>query len=108
MTTLQPTCPRCRHRHRPDLRCWKGPYAAAISRAVLVDDPPCWLRYPGCTLRATEPDHIIPRARGGTDDPDNLRPACAHCNRARAHAAPFPIPAERPPAGVALSPRWTD
>lgn len=25
-------------------------------------------------------DHIVPRLRGGTDDPDNLTVACAHCN----------------------------
>ena len=26
-------------------------------------------------------DHVIPLARGGSDDPDNLALACFHCNR---------------------------
>lgn len=32
---------------------------------------------------ATTIDHIIPRALGGTDDLDNLRPAHHRCNSAR-------------------------
>src|SRR5262249_53267218 len=28
----------------------------------------------------TQVDHIIPRSRGGTDDRDNLAPACKLCN----------------------------
>jgi hypothetical protein len=28
-------------------------------------------------------DHIVPRSRGGTDDPDNLRPTHAVCNRSK-------------------------
>ena len=30
-------------------------------------------------------DHIIPRAWGGSDDVENLRPACQPCNQARGH-----------------------
>src|SRR5690606_38125575 len=26
-------------------------------------------------------DHVVPRSAGGTDDPENLVPACADCNR---------------------------
>lgn len=29
-------------------------------------------------------DHVIPLARGGSDDPDNLALACFHCNRRKA------------------------
>jgi HNH endonuclease len=25
-------------------------------------------------------EHIVPRQHGGVDDPDNLAPACNHCN----------------------------
>jgi len=28
-------------------------------------------------------DHVIPRSRGGSDDLDNLRPACLRCNTSR-------------------------
>jgi ATP adenylyltransferase len=31
-------------------------------------------------VRALEVDHIIPRNKGGTDDPDNLQAPCYSCN----------------------------
>jgi ATP adenylyltransferase len=31
-------------------------------------------------VRALEVDHIVPRGRGGTDDPDNLQALCYRCN----------------------------
>ncbi len=31
-------------------------------------------------VRALEVDHIVPRNRGGTDDPDNLQALCFSCN----------------------------
>ena len=31
-------------------------------------------------VRALEVDHIVPRNRGGTDDPDNLQALCYSCN----------------------------
>lgn len=31
-------------------------------------------------LRALEVDHIVPRSRGGKDDPDNLQALCYRCN----------------------------
>lgn len=34
----------------------------------------------GCTVAATCVDHVIPRARGGTDDPANLQASCTSCN----------------------------
>jgi 5-methylcytosine-specific restriction endonuclease McrA len=40
---------------------------------------PCWI----CGAPATEVDHVVPLATGGTDHPANLRPACRHCNRSR-------------------------
>ena len=30
---------------------------------------------------ASEVDHIIPKAKGGTDDPDNLQAICEICHR---------------------------
>jgi 5-methylcytosine-specific restriction protein A len=34
-----------------------------------------------CGNEATEVDHIIPKAQGGTDDPDNLQSICRRCHR---------------------------
>src|ERR687898_613638 len=31
-------------------------------------------------VRALEVDHVVPRSRGGTDDPDNLQALCYRCN----------------------------
>jgi 5-methylcytosine-specific restriction endonuclease McrA len=36
-----------------------------------------------CGGIATDIDHIIPIAAGGTNSLENLRPACARCNRGR-------------------------
>lgn len=36
----------------------------------------CWY----CGEEATTRDHVTPRSRGGTDDPENLVPACVRCN----------------------------
>lgn len=38
-----------------------------------------------------EVDHIIPWSAGGSDDPDNLRTLCRHCNQDRSN---FRVPAD--------------
>jgi 5-methylcytosine-specific restriction protein A len=44
----------------------------------------CQLRLEGCTVIATEVDHIVPvDDGGGLYDLMNLRAACRHCNRSR-------------------------
>ncbi len=43
----------------------------------------CWLGLPGCSVTATEDDHIIPYSHGGKDTVQNLRRACKHCNAMR-------------------------
>lgn len=43
----------------------------------------CWLGMPGCSITATEDDHIIPFSHGGKDTVANLRRACKHCNAMR-------------------------
>lgn len=64
--------------------------APAVRRAVLVRDG-YRCRAPGCTgTRFLEVHHRVPRARGGTNRPDNLVTLCAACHRLRheAHAPP--------------------
>jgi len=43
-----------------------------------------------CNAEATQVDHVIPRAKGGTHDMDNLVACCAACNSrkgSRSHAS---------------------
>lgn len=40
-------------------------------------------------------DHIIPVARGGTDDPSNLTVACVDCNGGKSDRLPVRLPAAR-------------
>lgn len=101
---LELRCGHCGRRHRPDLRCWKGPWVAELTRYVLLTQGTvCWL----CGhANARTADHVVPRSAGGDDSPENLRPACGPCNSRRGNGPPFdPDPPTRP-AGAALSPRW--
>ena len=45
---------------------------------------PCWRD--GRPTPATEVDHIKPKARGGTDDDDNLQAICHDCHKAKTEA----------------------
>ena len=52
---------------------------AAARRELLRDKPPChW-----CGNEATEADHLVPFADGGSDGIENLVPACKPCNARR-------------------------
>lgn len=86
---VHPGCPvltertRCTQHERQRERQRGSPTARGLDagyqrerRALLADDPPCWR----CGAPATTADHIVPRAHGGTNDRDNLRPACLRCN----------------------------
>ena len=37
----------------------------------------------GVAVRATTRDHIVPKAKGGTDDDSNLQSLCHACNSAK-------------------------
>lgn len=55
--------------------------------AILIRDyHQCQERGPGCTVVATEVDHIIPWFEGGSDDPDNLRGICETCHKPKTQA----------------------
>ena len=60
-----------------------------LALQVVREEPICWLRLPGCTIRSTTADHIIPVSRR----PDlllvraNCRGACRSCNTRR-HSLP--------------------
>ena len=100
-------CPSCHHRHRPDLRCWRGRYRRELTHLLLRHSRACMM----CGGPATEADHLIPRAWGGGDEltgPErNLYPSCRRCNAAKGSGpAVFGPAAELRPAGVPLSERW--
>jgi 5-methylcytosine-specific restriction protein A len=59
-------------------RPWRRLQAQILQR----DHYLCQMRGPRCTTHATTVDHILPKSRGGTDHPNNLRAACAPCNYA--------------------------
>jgi len=45
-----------------------------VRHIILARDPLC--QHPGCTHPSTDVDHIISKARGGTDSLDNLQGLC--------------------------------
>ena len=54
-----------------------NPTYLANRRALLADKPDChWCGTPN----ATEADHMLEHDAGGTDELDNLVPACKPCN----------------------------
>ena len=60
---------------------------------------PGWNRAPHPAHRKRNPltaDHIIPKAKGGKDEVDNLRPLCRSCN-SRKHTKTAGLPLGRGP-----------
>src|SRR5262245_2952232 len=78
---LAPICAKCRHRHLPGLRCWRGRYVAQVRALVLstYGDTCCHCGDRG----AWSVEHVTPRSRCGTDALENLRPAHLMCNLER-------------------------
>lgn len=50
-------------------------------RILARDGSVCRLQLAGCEVTATEVDHVIPAAQGGTDEDDNLQSVCTTCHR---------------------------
>jgi 5-methylcytosine-specific restriction endonuclease McrA len=51
----------------------------------------CWM----CGAVATDIDHVKPLARGGSNWPANLRPACSGCNHRKRARWPYPLEVAR-------------
>jgi len=53
-------------------------------QALLAGNPPChWCGKEGTKANPLTADHLIEHDRGGSDDLDNLVPACRKCNSQR-------------------------
>lgn len=78
--------PRTHAQRIRSTRAWQR-----LAAQVIKEEPICWLRLDGCTIRSTTGDHIITASAR----PDlalvrsNIRGACRHCNNKRGH-----LPAE--------------
>lgn len=64
---------------------WCG-ITPAIRRQVLGEYGVADCHY--CAFPATEVDHVVPRARGGGLDPENLVTACLECNNEKRDLTP--------------------
>lgn len=80
-------CDRCRSNHDKI-----GGTQWNVTRAVvLARDPIC--RWPGCTQRSVQVDHIIPLEHGGYPYAlDNLQGLCAHHNASKGARLPDELP----------------
>jgi len=71
---------------------YNGPWQRIRKQILNRDNYTCQIQTPGCTLKATAVDHIIPISKGGPPyDPQNLRACCQHCNNRR-NTKPKPAP----------------
>ena len=50
-----------------------------LRRMILAAEPLCR----ACGRLATDLDHVVPRAMGGTDSPANLQPLCRACHSSK-------------------------
>jgi 5-methylcytosine-specific restriction endonuclease McrA len=66
-------------------RAWAGgstrQWRTIRARVLNRDGHECTIRGPRCTITATEVDHIINKAAGGTDTLANLRAVCQSCHK---------------------------
>ena len=62
----------------------RGRQAVAQRLRRLKAEPICRdCAYAGIVREATVPDHIVPLARGGSDEDSNIRCLCAECHAKR-------------------------
>jgi 5-methylcytosine-specific restriction endonuclease McrA len=71
-------------RHSSDRLLWTQGYRRVRRLVLARDRMQCQIRGPKCTGYATQVDHVIPRAEGGSIyDMANLRASCGPCNWGR-------------------------
>ena len=77
---------------RGGTRAW-----AKLSKLAAREEPVCWLRLPGCTIRSTGGDHYYPVKTHPHLEfvRSNVRGACSHCNLARRDTPVHELPALR-------------
>jgi 5-methylcytosine-specific restriction enzyme A len=79
--------PRTVSRWNHDKTAHQRGYGAAwqhLREAILRREPLCRVcDQAGRTTIATQVDHILGKARGGTDDESNLQPICSACHNAK-------------------------
>jgi len=71
------------HRRRTRLRNAQGSHTATDIDCLYINQRGLCV-YCGCKLNNKyHVDHVIPLSRGGSNNPDNLVLACAHCNTSK-------------------------
>jgi len=61
------------------------PVGESLRYEILKRDRICQLCGATKLDRMLEVDHIVPRSKGGTNDPSNLQVLCSRCNRAKSN-----------------------
>ena len=61
------------------------PVGESLRFEILKRDRVCQLCGVGRNDAVLEVDHIVPRSKGGSNDPDNLQVLCARCNRGKSN-----------------------
>ncbi len=61
------------------------PVGDSLRFQILKRDRVCQLCGATKKQERLEVDHIVPRSKGGTNDPDNLQVLCASCNRGKSN-----------------------
>jgi 5-methylcytosine-specific restriction endonuclease McrA len=79
--TRRQAASRCELHRSRQARGYDAAWERIRLEILVRDGYRCRIGGPGCTIRATTVDHIVPLALGGARlDPANLRAACGHCN----------------------------
>ena len=76
---LVPRGKRCRCRST-SARGYGSAWQKVSAEVLARDGWQCQLTLAGCLGRADTVDHLVPKARHGSDDPSNLVAACRPCN----------------------------